>query len=98
VLLGKKKVTRKQLVVKQIVQDDQLFNRLREIRSDLADEKNLPPYVIFSDKTLQEMVDRQPKSSLEFLQIKGVGQNKLDQYGDIFMSAIKNYLEEKAEP
>jgi ATP-dependent DNA helicase RecQ len=84
--------------VKQIVQDDQLFNRLREIRSDLADEKNLPPYVIFSDKTLQEMVDRQPKSSLEFLQIKGVGQNKLDQYGDIFMSAIKNYLEEKAEP
>jgi ATP-dependent DNA helicase RecQ len=44
------------------------------------------------------MVDRQPKSSLEFLQIKGVGQNKLDQYGDIFMSAIKNYLEEKAEP
>ncbi|MEG0284855.1 MULTISPECIES: DNA helicase RecQ [Vagococcus] len=93
VLLGKKKVTRKQLVVKKIVQDDKLFNVLREIRSDLADEKNLPPYVIFSDKTLQEFVEKQPKNSLEFLQIKGVGQNKLDQYGSIFMEAIKAYNE-----
>ena len=93
VLLGKKKVTRKQLVVKKIVQDDKLYNVLREIRSDLADEKNLPPYVIFSDKTLQEFVEKQPKNSLEFLQIKGVGQNKLDQYGSIFMEAIKAYNE-----
>ena len=93
VLLGKKQVYRKQLVVKQLVQDDQLFNVLREIRSDLASEKNLPPYVIFSDKTLQEFVEKQPKTSLEFLQIKGVGQNKLEQYGAIFMDAIKKYNE-----
>lgn len=97
VLLGKEKVTRKQLVVKQLVQDDQLFNVLREIRSDLADEKNLPPYVIFSDKTLKELVEKQPQTSLEFLQIKGVGQNKLDQYGNIFMEAIKTYQETRKE-
>ncbi len=90
VLLGKQKVFRKQLVVKQLVVDDALFNQLRELRSDIADEKNLPPYVIFSDKTLQEMVERQPKNAIEFLQIKGVGQNKLDQYGDLFMTIIKN--------
>ena len=95
VLLGKQKVMRKQLVVKKIVKDDQLFEILREIRSDLADEKNLPPYVIFSDKTLQEFVEKQPKNSLEFLQIKGVGQNKLDKYGDLFMGAIENYNSEK---
>lgn len=91
VLLGKKQVYRKQLVVKQLVEDDQLFNVLREIRSDLARDKNLPPYVIFSDKTLQEFVEKQPKTSIEFLQIKGVGQNKLEQYGTIFMDAIKEY-------
>ncbi|MDT2829308.1 DNA helicase RecQ [Vagococcus carniphilus] len=88
-LLGKKQVFRKQLVVKQLVVDDALFNQLRELRSDIADEKNLPPYVIFSDKTLQEMVEKQPKNSIEFLQIKGVGQNKLDQYGEMFMKLIK---------
>lgn len=93
VLLGKKKVWRKQLIVKQIVEDDELFNKLRELRSDLADEKNLPPYVIFSDQTLKEMVEKQPDSSLEFLQIKGVGQNKLDKYGELFMTTIKRHNE-----
>lgn len=93
VLLGKKKVWRKQLIVKQIVEDDELFNKLRELRSDLADEKNLPPYVIFSDQTLKEMVEKQPNNSLEFLQIKGVGQNKLDKYGELFMTTIKRHNE-----
>lgn len=89
VLLGKKKVYRKQLVVKQLVVDDELLGKLKELRSDLASEQNLPPYVVFSDKTLQEMVEKQPQTSLDFLQIKGVGQNKLDKYGEAFMALIK---------
>ena len=91
VLLGKKQVFRKQLVVKQLVVDDGLFEKLRELRSDLADEQNLPPYVIFSDKTLHEMIEKQPKTSLDFLQIKGVGQNKLDKYGEAFMKVMREY-------
>ena len=92
VLLGKEKVFRKQLVIKQLVVDDALFDKLRELRSDLADEQNLPPYVIFSDKTLQEMIEKQPQTNVEFLQIKGVGQNKLDKYGEVFMALIKESL------
>lgn len=89
VLLGKQTVFRKQLAVKKIQLDDTLLEKMKELRSDLADAQNLPPYVVFSDKTLLEMVEKQPTTSLSFLQIKGVGQNKLDKYGEAFMSLIK---------
>ncbi|MGO3733389.1 MAG: DNA helicase RecQ [Vagococcus sp.] len=89
VLLGKQKVFRKQLVVRQLVVDDELLSKMKELRYDLADEQNLPPYVVFSDKTLQEFAEKLPQTSLEFLQIKGVGQNKLDKYGEAFMTLIK---------
>ncbi|WP_326716567.1 DNA helicase RecQ [Vagococcus jeotgali] len=93
VLLGKKQVFRKQLAVKQLMKADELFESLRLLRSDLATKQNLPPYVVFSDKTLQDLVDKVPTTSIEFLQIKGVGQNKLDKYGEDFMRVIKQHLE-----
>ncbi|MGO2083054.1 DNA helicase RecQ [Vagococcus sp.] len=89
VLLGKKKVFRKQLVVRQLEVDDKLLLKMKTLRTDLASEQNLPPYVVFSDKTLQEFAEKQPQTPLEFLQIKGVGQNKLDKYGEAFMQLIK---------
>ena len=89
VLLGKRKVYRKQATVKQLVMDDELFEELRALRLTLAQEQNLPPYVIFSDKTLQELAEKQPQTSLEFLQIKGVGQNKLDKYGAAFLEVLR---------
>ena len=89
VLLGKKEVYRKQAPVKQLVADDELFEKLRSLRSQLAQEKNLPPYVIFSDKTLTELAEKQPQTSLEFLQIKGVGKSKLDNYGEQFLTLLK---------
>lgn len=89
VLLGKKEVYRKQTPVKQLVADDELFEKLRSLRSQLAQEKNLPPYVIFSDKTLTELAEKQPQTSLEFLQIKGVGKSKLDNYGEQFLTLLK---------
>lgn len=90
VLLGKQEVFRKQAPVRQLVADDALFEQLRNLRSQLAQEKNLPPYVIFSDKTLTELAEKQPQTSLEFLQIKGVGKSKLDNYGDQFLALLKN--------
>lgn len=89
VLLGKRQVFRKQATVKQLVVDDALFEKLRALRLTLAQEQNMPPYIIFSDKTLQELAEKQPQTSLEFLQIKGVGQNKLDKYGEQFLAVLK---------
>lgn len=91
VLLGKAKVYRKQTKVKQLVVDDALFDQLRTLRLNLAQEQNLPPYVVFSDKTLRELAEVQPKTPIEFLQIKGVGQNKLDKYGDAFLALLSEY-------
>ncbi|MBO1307724.1 DNA helicase RecQ [Enterococcus sp. 669A] len=89
VLLGKEKVTRKQNAVKTLQVDDELFEELRSLRTQLAQEQNLPPYIIFSDKTLQEFAEKQPQTTLEMLQIKGVGQNKLDKYGEAFLAILQ---------
>ena len=95
VLLGKAQVFRKQTKVKQLVVDDALFDQLRSLRLTLAQEQNLPPYVVFSDQTLRELAETQPKSPIEFLQIKGVGQNKLDKYGAAFLALLADYAEQK---
>lgn len=68
-----------------------LFNILREVRRVLASEQNLPPYIIFSDASLKEMATYYPRTKEEFSQIKGVGDQKLNQYGNIFIEEINNY-------
>lgn len=88
VLLGKEQVTRRQAVVKTLAPDNELFERLRRLRSELAQEQNLPPYVIFSDKTLYEMAEEKPQTTLELLRIKGVGENKLAKYGAAFLAIL----------
>ncbi|QHJ70240.1 DNA helicase RecQ [Planococcus halotolerans] len=92
VLLGKRKVLRKGAVVtKQIADNDPLFEELRKIRKELADQGGVPPFVIFSDKTLQDMCARRPKTPEEFLEVNGVGANKLEKYGEAFLSAIHTF-------
>lgn len=71
-----------------------LFIKLKILRRKLADEKKVPPYVIFSDNSLQEMAFYLPKDRDEFLNIKGVGQQKLDDFGDLFIKEIENYFKE----
>ena len=61
-----------------------LFERLRVLRKKLADEKGVPPYVIFSDKSLLDMCKRKPKTKVQFAQVFGVGDQKLQMYSDIF--------------
>ena len=65
-----------------------LFERLRALRKKLADARQVPAYVVFSDKALQEMAARVPRTRAEFLQVNGVGQKKLEEYGDAFLSEI----------
>jgi ATP-dependent DNA helicase RecQ len=66
---------------------------LRQKRKDLADEAGVPPYVIFSDRTLMEMAAYYPQSAASLLNISGVGQVKLRQYGDPFLDVIRAYSE-----
>jgi len=70
-----------------------LFAILRQKRKELADESGVPPYVIFSDKTLTEMAAYFPQSLESLLNISGVGQAKLKQYGHAFVEVIKAYCE-----
>lgn len=93
VLKGQESVYRKEPKKVQQLSDEEtdiLFEVLRELRTDLASEAGIPPYVVFSDSTLKEMSRIRPSSRLEMLQIKGVGQSKLDKYGEAFLSRIKN--------
>lgn len=89
VLKGNRKVLRKGVVVtKQIADNDPMFEELRVLRKRLAEEANVPPFVIFSDKTLQDMCARRPKDEDEFLKVSGVGANKLEKYGEVFLAVI----------
>jgi ATP-dependent DNA helicase RecQ len=67
---------------------NELFERLRKLRKQLADAQGLPPYVIFHDATLREMVERRPQTLGEFAGIRGVGEGKLARYGQQFIAAL----------
>lgn len=105
VLLGKEKVMLTKTDDEEIIQeksingrstsDTGLFAILRTLRKKLADEAHVPPYIIFNDKTLQEMTFYFPQTLEQFASIHGVGREKLQKYGDIFINEIKKYCEEK---
>lgn len=72
----------------------QLFDTLSALRKLIADSKGVPPYVIFSDSTLQEMAQQRPINTIEMAEISGVGQFKLDQYGETFIKEIQKAMVE----
>lgn len=72
--------------------DQALFDRLKKVRLDLSKLRKIPPFIIFSDQSLKDMAINKPKNEEEFLRIKGVGEKKLIQYGDIFIAEINDYL------
>jgi ATP-dependent DNA helicase RecQ len=72
--------------------DKVLFEKLRVLRKELAQKAGVPPFVIFSDASLVAMVEHLPKDKAEFLQINGVGQKKLESYGDEFLRVINDVL------
>lgn len=64
---------------------------LSALRNKLAKEKNLPSYIVFNDKSLHDMCNLLPRNESEFLLVHGVGQNKLENYGSVFLNLIKEH-------
>ncbi len=81
----------KEKTKKEIIRDT-LFERLRELRKRLADEKNMPPFVIFSDATLSDMSQKKPLTQADMLNVSGVGEMKYQQYGETFIREIASFL------
>jgi ATP-dependent DNA helicase RecQ len=76
--------------------DIALWEALREHRRELAEEQGVPPYVIFHDRTLQEMCVALPQNPLQFGRLSGVGERKLEKYGESFLQVIQTHLETAA--
>jgi len=72
----------------EAIPDHGLFERLRALRKKLADERQVPAFVVFGDRALRDMAARKPRTRREFLDVHGVGQKKLEEYGDCFLAEI----------
>ncbi|HJC62443.1 MAG TPA: DNA helicase RecQ [Candidatus Blautia merdavium] len=75
----------------------ELFERLRSLRIKIAKEEGMPPYIIFSDKTLVDLCIRAPKSREEMLKVSGVGEHKFQRYGQAFLEEIREFIQGKEE-
>ncbi|MEG4487889.1 DNA helicase RecQ [Microcoleus sp. D2_18a_B4] len=80
------------------VEVEALFTILRTLRKQIADEQFVPPYVVFADKSLRDMAEKRPQNLREFEEVYGVGSNKRDKYGKVFLEAIRNFCQEQGLP
>ena len=71
------------------VVNDELFRKLAGLRKEIAANKGVPPYVVFHDKTLREMIQKMPDDMAALGTIPGVGSSKLEKYGEMFLSVLK---------
>ena len=95
VLVGEEKVMLKEFTAhKKIHENNELFAILRKLRKEIADENNVPPYVIFGDVTLKEMSVKYPVYKEAMLNISGIGELKYSKYGQRFEAIIRKYAEE----
>lgn len=72
----------------------ELFERLKALRMIIAREEGMPPYIVFSDKTLIDMCEKLPLNAEAMLEVSGVGQNKLMKYGQRFVNEIDTFVKE----
>ena len=77
----------------EIASDEELFERLRQLRKKLADERGVPAYIVFSDVALRQMARYYPVSDEQFTRISGVGEKKLQEYGAAFLGEIAAHLQ-----
>ena len=87
-----------ELVEEELTFDEELFEKFRSLRRELSNEKEVPAYVIFGDKTLKELCSKLPSTQDEMLDINGIGQVKYDKYGEVFLNlclSIKEEFEDK---
>jgi ATP-dependent DNA helicase RecQ len=80
----------------EIACDEALFEKLRALRKHLADERGVPPYIVFSDVALRQMARFYPQSDAEFSRISGVGEKKLREFGAVFRREIASHLQTSA--
>lgn len=88
----KKEKAKARPITKRQRKRDELFEVLRQLRRKLAQEKGVPPYIIFSDASLEEMAAMKPGNDQEMRAINGVGERKLHLYGSIFIDAISQFI------
>jgi len=69
--------------------DVEMYDKLRSLRTQIASEKGIPPYIVFSDKTLKDLSTKQPQSKAEMLEVHGIGDVKFERYGKAFLSLIE---------
>jgi ATP-dependent DNA helicase RecQ len=77
---------------------EMLFERLRKLRKQIADEQGVPPYVVFTDSSIKLMAQQQPQTLDAFASISGVGAHKLQRYGDRFTAEIRTHCQEQGIP
>ncbi|MCF6312439.1 MAG: DNA helicase RecQ [Verrucomicrobiales bacterium] len=77
--------------------DQGLFEHLRQLRKQVADTDQVPPYVVFSDRSLKEIAAYMPENEVDFIQLHGVGDSKLKKYGTRFIAEVASYLQEHTE-
>ncbi len=95
IMLSLPKVIKEKKAKKDYGKNPELFEILRVLRKKLADEQNVPPYVIFSDVTLKEMSSTLPQTKEDFADIKGVGKQKLAKYAQSFLQVMQEYRLQK---
>jgi ATP-dependent DNA helicase RecQ len=70
--------------------DAEVYDRLRDLRSQIASENGIPPYIVFSDKTLKDLSARKPGTKEEMLEVHGIGEVKFERYGEAFLEILQN--------
>ncbi len=69
--------------------DAEMYDKLRDLRTQIASEKGIPPYIVFSDKTLKDLSNKQPQNKQEMLDIHGIGEVKFERYGEAFLELLE---------
>lgn len=94
IVMGEEKVLfKEERKVQRIVEDNELFIILKSLRREIAENEGVPPYIVFGDNTIKEISVRMPITKDQLLDISGVGEKKIDKYGDEFIKAVKEYIE-----
>ena len=73
------------------IEDEPLLEALRELRKSISDEEGIPPYVVFHDATLGELIEQRPSSLGDMLEITGIGQAKLQKYGQKILAVLQAF-------
>lgn len=77
--------------------EDPLFEKLNQLRKEIAEKENVPPYIILSDLSLMELAEKKPKNRWEMLKVKGIGNQKFKNYGFYFLEAINSFSSSEIE-